>query len=243
MSFNPNPILAGNVVSYSSFYGPRSPTNLVTGADLTVGPSGIFGAADTTANNDPNLMWYSNPFLTPPDTSPWVVFDLGGTYNLETTRLWNYNSGEGGPPYGFTVYGAADIIVSLSSDNTNFTALPDIYPNRASGTNGEPAQDFSTDGTGIRYVEIHILSSFGGAQATGLSGVRFVASGNKVSISLSQGVVGLHYQIQYNTSLNPATWQVLQDIPSLGSTSVSVADPTPLPTQSRRFYRAVLLLP
>jgi len=34
-----------------------------------------------------------------------------------------------------------------------------------------------------------------GAQATGLSEVRFVASGSKATISLKSGVIGLHYRV------------------------------------------------
>ena len=242
ITFVSNSIFIGNIASYSSFYGPRSPTNLVDGADLTNGPSGIFGAADTVAGGDPNSMWYSNPFLSPPDTQPWVVFDFGGLYNVQTTRIWNYNSDEAGGV--FTVYGAADVIESSSTDGTNFTQVAEFFPAQAPGTNSEPAQDFSTPVTGVRYVKLQIMVTFGGAQATGFSGVRFVAGGSNANlletqISLKNGVAGLHYQIQSSTSLSPANWQLVQDIPSLGAAG-SVTDPIPVPASSQRFYRAVL---
>jgi hypothetical protein len=134
--------------------------------------------------------------------------------------------------------------LSFSSDGTNFTSLPDIFPNQAGGTTTEPSQDFSTPVTGVRYVELQILSSFGGAQATGLSGVRFVSSNGKAASSIASGVIGLHYQMQYSSSLNSvASWQLLQDIPVLNTIPYLVTDPTSVPTQSKRFYRAVLILP
>jgi hypothetical protein len=230
------PTLAPAIQSVTSFFGPRPPERLVDGSGLTAGPSGILGAADSTHSNNDSQMWYSDPFLTPPDTSPIVTFNLGGTYDVQTTRLWQYNQAG-----GFTVYGAAEIELSFSIDNTNYTSLvPTIFPTRAGGTNGEPAQDFSTPMTGARYIQLHILTSFGGAQATGLSEVRFLVVGPKVTISLNDGVLGLHYRIEYRNSLSPGdTWQLLQDIPALGSTPYTVTDPASIGGQ--RYYRAVLI--
>ncbi len=234
------PILAPTIQSVTSFFGPRPPVNMVNNSGLTAGPSGVLGAADSTHSNNDSEMWYSDPFLTPPDTTPIVVFNLGGVYDLKTTRLWQYNQAG-----GFTVYGAAEIELSFSSDNTNFTTLsPTLFPARAGGTNGEPAQDFSTPGTGVRYVRLQIFTTFGGAQATGLSEVRFVASGSKAAISLNKGVLGLHYRVEYRNSLNPAnSWQLLQDIPTLSSTPLLVSDPASVGAQAQRYYRAVLVLP
>ena len=64
-----------------------------------------------------------------------------------------------------------------------------------------------------------------------------------MNVVLSQAVLGLHYQIQYSTSLAPNSWQVLQDIPSLAVTPLTVVDPAPPGSQSRRYYRAELILP
>ena len=166
-------IVTPTVISNSSAFGPRVASHIVDSSGLTVGPSGILGAADSTHGNDVNAsMWYSDPFLTPPDTTPFVVLDLGTTYDIQTTRIWQYNQ----EPYGFTVYGAAEVEISVSSDNTNYNSLGSVFPTRAGGTNGEPAQDFSTLTNGVRYVKLQIWTSFGGAQATGLSEVRFVVN-------------------------------------------------------------------
>jgi hypothetical protein len=60
------------------------------------------------------------------------------------------------------------------------------------------------------------------------------------AVTLSQGVPGRHYRVEYrNTLAGTDTWQLLADIPALSGTSVRVEDPTPLSTRSERFYRAV----
>jgi hypothetical protein len=229
----PSRLLVPTIASFSSFFGSRSPTNLVNGAGLTVGPSGILGAADSTHGTDfDGTMWYSNPYMTPPDTSPVVTFNLGSVYELQTTRLWQYNQ-----PSGFTVYGAKDIAISVSLDDTNFTALSTIAPARAGGTNGEPAQDFATPAKAIQFIRFRILDTFGGAQASGLSEVRFVSGTAGVDLTVN-GTQGMHYRVEYRNSLNPGdSWQLLQDIPALNSTNLLVHDLALIQTQ--RFYRAV----
>lgn len=240
LGFITTPILAPTIISNSSAFGPRSVQHIVDGSGLTAGPSGVLGGADSMHGNDvDSSMWYSDPFLSPADTTPYVVFDLGGLYDLQTTRIWQYNQS----PYGFTVYGAAEVELSVSSNNANYNSLGSIFPARAGATTTEPAQDFATPTNNVRYVKLQIWTSFGGAQATGLSEVRFVAGGSRPNITLGNGVLGLHYQIQYSTSLSPANWQVLQDIPALNSNPISVADGTQVASQSQRYYRAVLVLP
>jgi len=221
------------IASFSSFYGSRSPTNLVNASGLTAGPSGILGGVDSTHDTDvEGAMWYSDPYITPPDTNPVVTFDLGSVCDLQTTRIWQYNQ-----PGGFTIYGAKDIAISVSLDNTNFSAQSTISPARAGGSNGEPAQDFPTPAKAIQYVRFHILDTFGGSQASGLSEVRFVSASTGVDITVN-GIQGLHYRVEYRDSLDPAdSWELLQDIPGLNATTMVVHDLAPIQTQ--RFYRAV----
>ena len=55
------------------------------------------------------------------------------------------------------------------------------------------------------------------------------------------GTIGLHYQVEYRTELDPPnTWTLLQDIPSLPASPYLVYDPAPA-TQPKRFYRAMLV--
>lgn len=67
-------------------------------------------------------------------------------------------------------------------------------------------------------------------------------TGNLPTVILSQGVAGAHYRVEYRNSLKATdVWQLLQDLPSLLSTSVRVTDSTPITSGSARYYRAVLL--
>ncbi len=65
-------------------------------------------------------------------------------------------------------------------------------------------------------------------------------SGNLPAITLTQGVTGGHYRVEYRVSLAEAdAWQLLADIPSLSGTTARVDDPTPWAGQTQRYYRAV----
>jgi hypothetical protein len=179
------------VASFSSFFGSRSPTNLVNGSGLILGPSGVLGGADTKHGNDTDgSMWYGDPYGTVPDTNATVTFDLGSLVDLQTTRIWQYNQ-----PGGFTVYGAKRILVSVSTNNMNFTPVAALMPLRAGGTNGEPSQDFATVATGVRYVRLQIVETFAGAAVSGLSEVRFLTASSGVDLQLT-GLVGEHYRIE-----------------------------------------------
>jgi len=57
------------------------------------------------------------------------------------------------------------------------------------------------------------------------------------------GVLGLHYRVDYREALDPANaWQTLQDIPSLPASPYRVYDPTAVGQKAQRFYQ-VLVLP
>lgn len=67
-------------------------------------------------------------------------------------------------------------------------------------------------------------------------------AGNSPVLSLSQGVTGAHYRVEYRDSLGSAdAWQLLQDIPSLSGPTVQVPDATSVAGRTARFYRAVLV--
>jgi len=140
---------------------------------------------------------------TPADLNPFITYDLGEVYNLQTTRIWNYN--ESSNPE----FGPLSILLSTSADGKNFTRFGIINPAEAGGTTTEPAQDFVTDVAGVRYVEMQILTNWDsppaifwssitgtnqpgadGRALTGLSKVRFVvaATTNAPAPVLSQGV-------------------------------------------------------
>ncbi len=59
---------------------------------------------------------------------------------------------------------------------------------------------------------------------------------------ISADATGGHYRVESRNSLSAADkWELLQDIPALAGTTMSVTDPTPIASRTHRLYRAVLL--
>lgn len=66
-------------------------------------------------------------------------------------------------------------------------------------------------------------------------------SGNQPSLTLT-GVAGTHYRVEFRDSLAATdSWQLLQDVPSLSGTTITVTDSTSAAGRSQRFYRAVVV--
>jgi alpha-L-fucosidase len=155
-------IIQPSVAAYSS----QNPLNLDRaaahtrdGSGLTTGGSGTSGAADSTHDRIVNgNMWTTKgDFSAPFDTDPYITYDLGTTTNLQTIRIWNYNENT------YTRFGARNIRVSTSPDNTTFTVLGDITLAQAGSMTAEPAQDFPAVVSAIRYVKFQILTNWDGA--------------------------------------------------------------------------------
>jgi hypothetical protein len=233
-----NLLLSPSITSFSPFhpFGDFHPRHLTDGSGLTAGASGILGAADSTHGNVADAaMYQSSGVATVPEAI--VIFDLGAILSLHTTRIWNYNEFFNNSPN--TGIGAADIEMSVSRDNTNYTLLTNLLPVRASADTNEPAQDFDTPATGVQYVRFD-MTSFNGSKVAGLSEVRFISPNAGTEITLDNLEVGLHYAVEFRTSMNPSDpWQVLKDIPVMySSLPFVITDPAQNLTQ--RYYRAVL---
>lgn len=234
-SRNGGPLITPSISDYNSEYNSppyqRLATNLVSGA----GMSGPGYYTDTHDNGDSDV-WHqaTNGGL------PYVTFDLGGIKNLLITRIWNINQP------GYSISSAKDVRISVSTDNITFTILGTNTLNEAGNTQAEPAQDFSTPASAIRYVKVEPLNGYG-AGWNGLSAVRFVVAGPQQPVLLDtvlQGIVGLHYLIESVDVLGGSP-QVLVDIPVLKISpySLPALDGLAPNNQSQRFYNAVLLYP
>jgi hypothetical protein len=125
----------------------------------TVDESGMSGpgnATDTHDNNSPN-MWMSGGVYVGNDHNPFIGYDLGTNYTLQTTRIWQWNEAS-------TVsFSAKDILISVSSDDVTYTPLSTNTLNEAGGTAFEPAQDIANAASNVRYVKIQILDTWDGA--------------------------------------------------------------------------------
>jgi len=87
-----------------------------------------------------------------------------------------------------------------------------------------------------------VIQSHGKAFAGQPPAVALNASGGVATVVLSQGISGWHYRVEYANNLSAGTtWELLQDIPALVGTTVSVPDPTPIASKAYRYYRAVLV--
>ena len=153
-----------SVSSELSYCCNRRAAYLVNGSGLTVGGSGVLGESDSTHGSAPDAnMWVSDTG----DTSPVLVLSLGGNYNLQTTRIWNYNES------CCTTFGARNVEISASVDNMAWTVLGTNTFAQGGGGAAEPSQTFSTPAANVRYVRLRLLNNYGGA-LFGLSEVRFV---------------------------------------------------------------------
>jgi hypothetical protein len=157
----------------------RYATNTVNGS----GMSGL-GFATDTHDNSAYDMWTAGGVYSG-DHNPYITFDLGGYYNLQTTRIWQYNEA------GWRQFSATTIVVSTSTNSVTFMPISTNSLNEAGGTAFEPAQEIATAATGVRYVKIQILDTWDGAvfwnggvgpngadgrYLTGLSETRFVVA-------------------------------------------------------------------
>jgi hypothetical protein len=120
------------------------------------GMSGPGNSGDTCDNNSPN-MWMSGGVYEGNDHNPYIAYDLGANYTLNSTRIWQYNE------VSFAQASAKDIVISVSADNVTFTPISTNTLNVAGGTATEPNQDVNTPANNVRYVKIQILDNWDGA--------------------------------------------------------------------------------
>jgi len=95
------------------------------------------------------------------DPNPWIIFDLGRTYDLERIRIWNYN--ERG---GYSKRGVKDLETLVSTDGIAFVPVGCYILTRApEADNVDFSQSLSVAGKTdrVRYVKFQLLSNHNGA--------------------------------------------------------------------------------
>jgi hypothetical protein len=91
-------------------------------------------------------------------------------------------------------------------------------------------------------LEESVILAHGQAFAAQPPALALNVSGGLVTVLLTQGMPGQHYQVEYRDSLDAGgTWTLLQDIPALSGTTATVPDPTPIAGRTSRYYRALLV--
>lgn len=91
-----------------------------------------------------------------------------------------------------------------------------------------------------------VVVSSGGISTNSAACTLTVAGNPNTTINLHagivvNGIVGFHYRVEYRTTLDPVdTWTLLQDLPSLAASPLTVYDNVPA-NQPQRFYRAIIV--
>jgi hypothetical protein len=95
------------------------------------------------------------------DPSPWIIFDLGHTCDLERIRIWNYN--ERG---GHSKRGVKELEILVSTDGSAFTPVGRFVLARAPEADDvdfSQSLSVASKAAGVRYVKFRILSNHNGA--------------------------------------------------------------------------------
>ena len=183
-----------------SFIGTfdRAAIHMLDGSGFDEGTGFHINAPDAGGGlppGSPGTMWLSNGvFAAPNDPLPtFVVFDLGGNYNMDSIRVWNYNETRLAP---LTGRGANSVDISVSSSVGGlFTSLGNFTFNQATGSEGTDfgqTVDIAAFGAAdnTRLIRFDINSNHGGDnQFAGLSEVRF--NGTAVPEPASMGFIAL----------------------------------------------------
>jgi len=146
------------------------PANLIGPGITEVNPSDVttWTHENSTWSAAPNGHWFSSEGST-----PFVEFDLGGTYTVSDAHIWNYN---GAPD--INSWNAVGITLIFSEDAT-FGNPDDSSQNltlsSASGLTTYTGEHFTlTSVADVTNIRLEITST-GGSSITGLSEVRFSA--------------------------------------------------------------------
>lgn len=89
--------------------------------------------------------------------SHWIMYDLGDTYPLENTHLWNLNTPE------FLANGMKELAIDLSDNGKDWMEASVFQASQANGSGfytGEPGPDLT--GHEARFVLLTILENYGG---------------------------------------------------------------------------------
>ena len=95
------------------------------------------------------------------DTTPWVIFDLRGVYNLTNIRFWNWNQAGGGG-VGFVGAGIKTADISFASWDGVFSEPISLTLNMASGEDGYEGELFTipVQLQDIQYVKLAPTSNY-----------------------------------------------------------------------------------
>jgi hypothetical protein len=143
--------------SQHSYVAPgRYAINTVNGSGLTGD-----GSAGSTHASTEGLYWTSATIIP-----QHITFDLGGLYDVDLMRIWNYNNA------GDTFRGIADMTVSVGTSLATLASQGTFSLAQAPGTPGYTGEDHAVSFATVRYIRFDATSTHGGTLPS-LSEVRF----------------------------------------------------------------------
>lgn len=140
----------------------RAADNLINGSGKN--PNGPGTHVDGNPESYGGTMWLTDgvgfPGSTTDDTDPFVTFDLGGTFDLTSVTIWNYNETQ-----PWTPRGVDQMEIEISTDGgSSFALFSTINLQQAPANNTTVfAETFSLSGAnGVTHVQFDILSNHRG---------------------------------------------------------------------------------
>ena len=165
--------LAGSATTHAALISATSATTNMgsgfgTSLDTTINGVGLSlqSLTATHAATIPTNSWVSAGTLTGN-----ITFTLGGLFTLDGFSFWNQNNGGPGA-LGST--GIRNVFITYSTDNVNFSPLPDAPTVFAQATgNTSLAQMFATEPVPARFVRFAVQSNYGDTAESGFAEVKF----------------------------------------------------------------------
>ena len=134
-----------------------SSTHSSYNVDHLIDDSGLSAPVGLTSTHSRNFVhqWMSDTG----DTTPSLIFDLGGTFNISAAHIWNYS------------YASSDDRGVKTLDISYSTALNGASLTEINTESGPQTKTFSS--VSAQYIKFSVTEPHGTAENTGLSEVKF----------------------------------------------------------------------
>ena len=153
---------------------PRDAAFCVDGSGLT----GDGSAGSTHAVGDTGIAWttvgyYTGGTVVAPDYDPYITFDLGGLYDVDTIREWGCTS-------LYNYFGPDEVDVYTSADDVTYTLAETVNFALAPAT-PYAGNDIAVNYAGVRYIKLDIMTSQEGEVFDGTATVEGTIDGRHIA--------------------------------------------------------------
>lgn len=213
--------------------------------DPTAGPNGYLAVGEIPTSNLRYAQWQN--------TQQMGFTQLGVADYLFTPALASPKV----PTHVAFVWNSIDLTMSVYTNGALASAVTGVTPDftmpaGAGFLGSSPAGGEAMTGRIFRVVVYsgivpeesllkHASAFIPPATSGGGPSVSLALTGAQPMITL-EGESGKHYQVEFKDSLSAAgSWQLLQDIPSLTGSSITINDPAVITGRPQKYYRAVAI--